>query len=264
MNGRMLDVYHRLHSDEGRFFVPNDLELSVRTLKYILGKSKKWSGFHGTRRKVLMTAYIIDDHLDASFHDRTLHLSIYNVTPRQGKRPEQRDIFRHFIRSSDGALIEAFDAAESQGADGYQRLEERWLSQEATSIDDQEAEAEEMMKSMLSDQKRADAEKAGARPRGVLKQVSGGSSKDSNGDSDREISGKGFGGHMSVVQELSQERSEYGEEDAEERERLQPQEAILEDDAEEEEATVQEEEEEQEEKIVEEQEEEEQQEPAEE
>ena len=54
MHGRMLDVYHRLHSDEGTFFVPNDLELSVRTLKYILAKSKKWTGFHGTRRKVLV------------------------------------------------------------------------------------------------------------------------------------------------------------------------------------------------------------------
>ena len=49
---------------------------------------------------------------------------------------------------------------------------------------------------------------------------------------------------MSVVQELSQERSEYGEEDGDgERERLQPQEAILEDEAEEEEATMHEQEE---------------------
>lgn len=55
MHGRMLDVYHRLHSDEGTFFVPNDLELSVRTLKHILAKSKKWTGFHGTRRKVLVS-----------------------------------------------------------------------------------------------------------------------------------------------------------------------------------------------------------------
>lgn len=54
MNGRMMDVYHRLHSDEGHFYVPNDLELSVRTLRYILGRSKKWTGFHGTKRKVLV------------------------------------------------------------------------------------------------------------------------------------------------------------------------------------------------------------------
>lgn len=60
-----------------------------------------------------LTAYLIDDHVDRTFHDRTLHLSIYNVTPRLGKRPEQRDIYRHFVRTSDGTIIEAFEAAES-------------------------------------------------------------------------------------------------------------------------------------------------------
>lgn len=110
-----------------------------------------------------LTAYLIDDHMDRSFHERTLHLSIYNVTPRHGKRPEQRDIFRHFVRTSDGAIIEAFEACDSLGADGYQKLEERWLSQEATSVDEKEAEAEDMLKAMLSDQKRADAQVAGSR-----------------------------------------------------------------------------------------------------
>jgi len=110
-----------------------------------------------------LTAYLIDDHMDRSFHERTLHLSIYNVTPRYGKRPEQRDIFRHFVRTSDGAIIEAFEACDSLGADGYQKLEERWLSQEATSVDEKEAEAEDLLKAMLSDQKRADAQVAGSR-----------------------------------------------------------------------------------------------------
>lgn len=56
---------------------------------------------------------MIDDHLDRTFHERTLHLSIYNVTPKQGKRAEQREIHRHFVRTSDGAIIEAFEGAES-------------------------------------------------------------------------------------------------------------------------------------------------------
>jgi hypothetical protein len=94
-----------------------------------------------------------------------------------------------------------------QGADGYQKLEERWLSQEATTIDDQEAEAEDLLNHMLSDQKRADAEKTGNRQRSV-KALPHASSADG---SERSESGVGHGSVMSVVQELSQERSEFDE-----------------------------------------------------
>ena len=157
-----------------------------------------------------LTAYIIDDHLDRSFHDRTLHLSIYNVTPKLGKRPEARDIFRHFVRTSDGGLIEAFEAADSLGADGYQKLEEKWLSQEATSVDDKEAEAEDLLKAMLSDQKRADAQLAGSRTRGLQKPgaaATAAATAATGHSSDLDSMSHGAG--MSVVQELSEdERSE--------------------------------------------------------
>lgn len=169
-----------------------------------------------TLRVLQLTAYIIDDHLDRSFHDRTLHLSIYNVTPKLGKRPEARDIFRHFVRTSDGGLIEAFEAADSLGADGYQKLEEKWLSQEATSVDDKEAEAEDMLKAMLSDQKRADAQLAGSRTRGLNKpgaaaNAAASTSAGAGNSSDLDSMSHAGGHNMSVVQELSEERSEMGD-----------------------------------------------------
>jgi len=34
----MLDVYFRLHGDESSFFMPDDMELSVRTLRWIVMK----------------------------------------------------------------------------------------------------------------------------------------------------------------------------------------------------------------------------------
>jgi hypothetical protein len=217
----MMDTYQRLHKDEGQFFIPNDLEISVRTLRYILARSRKFKGLHGTRRKVLLTAYRVDDHLDyydldgdkrkrwrreireieeeierlagiqkrkderlskddensdseeedksSSFGlgslfgsrksrphisslsalnntkkltNTTLHLSIYNVTPRLGKKPEQRDIYRHFLRTPDGALIEAFENVESLGAEGYLKVEDRWLHQEASTREQEEEEKE--------------------------------------------------------------------------------------------------------------------------
>jgi len=223
MDGRMLDVYHRLSADEGAIFVPNDLELSVRTLRYILAKSRKWGGFHGTRRQVLLTAYLLDDHMDRSFHERTLHLSIYNVTPRTGKnRPEQRDIFRHFVRTPDGALIEAFEGVgDTLGAEGYQKLEEKWLNQEAHSHEHREAEEEEMLKAMLSDQKRQEAAAQGvtsARARGG--RVAAVIAMSDVSQSTSPMLGP-RAGNMSVVRELSQERSELDTDAEDDRDRAQ-------------------------------------------
>ncbi|MBN3321004.1 OFCC1 protein, partial [Atractosteus spatula] len=50
-NGRILDVFLRLHSKEGAFFIPHDLELSNQELNYIVKKAEQWRGIHGERRK---------------------------------------------------------------------------------------------------------------------------------------------------------------------------------------------------------------------
>lgn len=51
-NGRMLDVFFRLHGDEESFFMPHDLELSNQELSYIVKKAEQWRGADGERRKV--------------------------------------------------------------------------------------------------------------------------------------------------------------------------------------------------------------------
>lgn len=102
---------------------------------------------------------------------------------------------------------------------------------------DQESDAEDMMRAMLSKQKRADAEKSGRAPRPV-KAVGASSSSSSSSSfvaasvvtggygSEASESRGGGGGMMSVVQELSQERSEFDE--AEDAPHHPPQEAMLE------------------------------------
>lgn len=51
-DGRMLDVYLRLHSQERAFFIPDDFEVSNQELSYIVKKAEQWRGFSGERRKV--------------------------------------------------------------------------------------------------------------------------------------------------------------------------------------------------------------------
>lgn len=51
-NGRILDVFFRLHDDEDCFFMPYDLELSNQELSYIVKKAEQWRGSDGERRKV--------------------------------------------------------------------------------------------------------------------------------------------------------------------------------------------------------------------
>ena len=40
-NGRMLDLYQRLTGDEANFFVPHDMEISLRVLSYVLNTAKR-------------------------------------------------------------------------------------------------------------------------------------------------------------------------------------------------------------------------------
>ena len=57
-NGRMLDIYHRLHAPEDSFFVPYDLEISNQEMAYICKKSEQWRGEEGERRKIAVYDYI--------------------------------------------------------------------------------------------------------------------------------------------------------------------------------------------------------------
>ncbi|XP_069664907.1 uncharacterized protein [Haliaeetus albicilla] len=50
--GWLLDVFRRIHGEEGTFFVPLDLEISSQELSYIVKRAEQWRGINGERRMV--------------------------------------------------------------------------------------------------------------------------------------------------------------------------------------------------------------------
>jgi len=60
-NGRLMDVYHRLHAREDEFFIPYDLEISNVELSYVAKKAEQWRGEEGERRKVAVYDYIWEE-----------------------------------------------------------------------------------------------------------------------------------------------------------------------------------------------------------
>uniref|UniRef100_A0AAQ4RLK6 Orofacial cleft 1 candidate gene 1 protein n=1 Tax=Gasterosteus aculeatus aculeatus TaxID=481459 RepID=A0AAQ4RLK6_GASAC len=116
-DGRMLDVFQRLTATEGKYFLPQDLELSNQELSYIVKKAEQWRGFNGERRKVAVYDYIctVEDPLagfaaptDLPRDGATLpegetstHVAVYTLY-LSGLR--QR--YRHFLRQPDGAIVE--------------------------------------------------------------------------------------------------------------------------------------------------------------
>ncbi|XP_030622931.1 uncharacterized protein ofcc1 [Chanos chanos] len=111
-DGQMLDVYQRLRSTEGAFFVPHDLELSNQELSYIVKKAEQWRGFNGERRKVAVYDYIWTEEEPPGGQERpggaaavvgetSTHVSIYTL-----HLSGLRECYRHFLRQPDGAIIE--------------------------------------------------------------------------------------------------------------------------------------------------------------
>lgn len=60
-NGRLMDVYHRLHAREDEFFIPYDLEISNVELSYISKKAEQYRGEEGERRKTAVYDYIWEE-----------------------------------------------------------------------------------------------------------------------------------------------------------------------------------------------------------
>ncbi|XP_051655125.1 uncharacterized protein LOC127476334 isoform X3 [Manacus candei] len=48
--GWLLDVFRRIHGEEGTFFIPLDLEISSQELSYIMKRAEQWRGINGERR----------------------------------------------------------------------------------------------------------------------------------------------------------------------------------------------------------------------
>lgn len=127
-NGRMLDVYWRLHGDEDNFFLPYDLEVSNQELNYIVKKSEKWRGEEGERRKSAVYDYIWEEEdVEESIWDEsgvehketvkgrkeiTTHVSIHTI-----HLDGLRELYRHFLRLPDGAIVEVFGDISIPGMD---------------------------------------------------------------------------------------------------------------------------------------------------
>ncbi|XP_039725426.1 uncharacterized protein LOC120607731 [Pteropus medius] len=47
----ILDAFQRIHSEETKFFIPYDSEISNQELSYIVKRSEQWRGINGERRK---------------------------------------------------------------------------------------------------------------------------------------------------------------------------------------------------------------------
>uniref|UniRef100_A0A671KSM9 Uncharacterized protein n=1 Tax=Sinocyclocheilus anshuiensis TaxID=1608454 RepID=A0A671KSM9_9TELE len=111
-DGRLLDIYLRLHSTEGAFFVPHDMEVSNQELNYIVKKAEQWRGFNGERRKVAVYDYIWTEEEPVvglappsgtpnTGCETSTHLSIYTL-----HLSGLRHHYRHFLRQPDGAILE--------------------------------------------------------------------------------------------------------------------------------------------------------------
>ncbi|KAM8966957.1 uncharacterized protein RCH25_025618 [Pelodytes ibericus] len=121
----ILDVFQRISCNEEVFPVPYDLEISNQELSQIVRKSEQWRGINGERRKVTVYDYIwkkeasgkspnINLQIQQQYHldstsledepkDITTHVLIYTI-----HLSGFRELYRQFLRLSDGAIVEIF------------------------------------------------------------------------------------------------------------------------------------------------------------
>lgn len=134
-NGRMLDVFWRLHGEESHFFLPYDLEMSNQELSHMCRHAEQWRGEEGERRKVAVYDYIWEEEeLDEDVWDTahggeadseeraevkehlrkevTTHVSVHTL-----HLDGLRELHRHFLRLPDGAVVEVFGDIAIPGMD---------------------------------------------------------------------------------------------------------------------------------------------------
>ncbi|XP_043848828.1 uncharacterized protein LOC122746851, partial [Dromiciops gliroides] len=118
----ILDTFQRIHSDEGMFFIPYDLEISNQELSYIVKKAEQWRGINGERRKVAVYDYIWKNHdsksgvpsCDLQHQDEITACAagpegiISHVSIRTTYPSGFQELYRHFLRLPDGAIVEVF------------------------------------------------------------------------------------------------------------------------------------------------------------
>jgi hypothetical protein len=153
-NGRMLDLYHRLTGTGMNFYLPEDFEISLRVLSYIVDRAKEYKGIHGHTRQMSVTAYKTLDHLDTSFCEQQYHISIYTVEKQNEQQTSletpKRTMYRHFLRNADGTILELFEEEEDVSLIQYRLKEERLLNS-GSSVEQLQAIRKEALGRMFQD-----------------------------------------------------------------------------------------------------------------
>lgn len=153
LNGRLRDVYRRLHASEADFFVPRDDEVSALELRDVLARAKRWRGPDGAARHVAVVDYTAASTTGKQGTTTTSHVVVYTLHPPTGdvplaaaaatvgggtarrigtgatpgaptridplSSPGTKVLYRHFVRHTDGTIVEVFGGAGSSsgGAD---------------------------------------------------------------------------------------------------------------------------------------------------
>ncbi len=103
--GRILDLHARLFRTEEQLVIPNDLEISLRTLRWVIDMAGKYTKSDGTVRKVFTKRYKVRDHMSILYREDTMHVMIFDVN-----LSGNRTLYRQFVRLEDGQCFEVFEA----------------------------------------------------------------------------------------------------------------------------------------------------------
>jgi hypothetical protein len=101
-DGDILDLYRRINGYQEEFFIPNDYEITRDELFSICASAKKYRKGDSTR-KVIIKDFIETDKKDEKYMKNQRHFGIYDV------KGESKSLYRHFVLSHDGTIIEIFD-----------------------------------------------------------------------------------------------------------------------------------------------------------
>jgi hypothetical protein len=118
MQGRIIDLFNRLTSDITQFFVPHDMEVSARYLRWILLKAKRENKENMENpKRVSITTYNMSEK--GKNPKLMSHICIF----KQRKDEEKMILYRHFLRTPNGSIIELAEEDNFQIEDYYPLLD---------------------------------------------------------------------------------------------------------------------------------------------
>ena len=103
-DGRILDLWRRVHSMGQEFFLPDDFEISRDELVHICTKASQWRGGGGDIRRLSITKLIEKDAEDQDFLSVSKLYSIYEMS-MDGTR---KKLYRQFLLAPEGYITEVF------------------------------------------------------------------------------------------------------------------------------------------------------------